>query len=133
MKLIQDFMKQCSDEMDELLTTVVASNNIDYMDDDFVERIFQHYVYCKIKSYVWFLLSAFASAMTIVCILSQNVMPNLPHPARIILPLAIIFRIPMNKTQIRDYIMEGFGKDTVELFKNNRDMWHSTNDDSKEE
>ena len=133
MKLIRDFMKECADEMDEMLGTVVSSNNIDYIDEDLVDKIFSHYVYCKIKSYIWFLLSVIASAMVTVCIISQNVSPNLPHPVRIILPLAIIFRIPMNKAQIRDYIMEGFGKDAVELFKNNRDLWHAINNDSKEE
>ena len=133
MKLIRDFMKQCADEMDEMLGTVINSNDIDYIDEDLVDGIFHRYVYCKIKSYIWFLLSVVASAMTIICILSQNATPNLPHPVRIVLPLAIIFRIPMNKTQIRDYVMEGFGKDAVELFKNNRDLWHSKNNDSKEE
>ena len=134
MKLIKNFVDACADELDELLVNVADSNNIDHMDEDFVYEILVQYTYCKIKAYVWFLLSVMASAMAIICILSQSIAPSIPKPARIAISLAIIFRIPMNKTQIRDYVMEKFGKDTVEYFKSHRDSWHIKNDDdSKEE
>ena len=132
MKAIRDFMDQSFDELDELLSTVIESNSIDYIDESLISILYHHYVYYKIKSYVWFLLSCFASAVATVCIISEEIL-NLPRLARIVLSLAIIFRIPINKIQIRDYIMGEYGKTAVKYFKENMDLWHSKNSDSKEE
>jgi hypothetical protein len=122
MKLLDDFVESSAEEMNEILNDVMHKNDIEAIEEDLVNDIFNQYLGHKALIVLWNLFYVFCHALVVVWLIGSEVL-DLPSWCRILLCLGILKHVPICTHHVSDFYMEQFGKTAADLFKNNEDQW----------
>lgn len=126
------FLDKWGDECNELVENVIDAQQIDWIDEGLINRVFGEYIYYKIRQIFWVYFYTFV--IFIICVwvlLDESLTFN--KPIRYILAIAGIKFISIMRMIVEDYIGRQFSETVVKMFKKNPDSWHQITQEEDED
>ena len=118
-----NFLEQWGDECNELVENVIDAQQIDWIDEGLINRVFGEYIHYKIRQIFWVYFYTFVIFIVCVWILLDESL-TFSKPIRYILAIAGIKFISIMRMIVEDYIGRQFSETVVKMFKQNPDSWH---------